>query len=68
VVMFLYRDEVYNKETEEPGVGEVIIAKHRNGPVGEVTLTFLPRHPKFANHYASSDAPGPPSNGGAPAL
>ena len=66
VVMFLYRDEVYNKETEEPGVGEVIIAKHRNGPVGDVKLTFLSRFPMFASHASDGGGAGPPPGGGSP--
>jgi replicative DNA helicase len=49
LVMFIYRDEYYNDETENPGVAEVIIAKHRNGPTGKVELTFLDRYPKFAS-------------------
>ncbi|MFB0972359.1 MAG: replicative DNA helicase [Neofamilia sp.] len=49
VVMFLYRDEYYNPETEKRNVGEVIIAKHRNGPTGVVELTFLPQFTKFVN-------------------
>jgi replicative DNA helicase len=49
LVMFVYRDEYYNDETENPGVAEVIIGKHRNGPVGKVELTFLERYPKFAS-------------------
>lgn len=49
VVMFLYRDEYYNPETEKKNVGEVIIAKHRNGPTGVVELTFLGNFTKFVN-------------------
>jgi replicative DNA helicase len=50
MVMFVYRDEYYNPDTtEKPGVAEVIIGKHRNGPVGSVELTFLERYPKFAS-------------------
>jgi replicative DNA helicase len=49
VVMFIYRDEYYNKESESPGEAEIIIAKHRNGPIGEVSLAFISRHPKFGN-------------------
>ena len=49
VVMFIYRDEMYNRETEELGVAEIIIAKHRNGPTGKLELTFLERYPKFAS-------------------
>lgn len=49
VVMFLYRDEYYNKETEEKNVGECIIAKQRNGPVGTVKLAWLGQYSKFGN-------------------
>lgn len=49
VVLFLYRDEYYNPETEKRNIGEVIIAKHRNGPTGMVELTFLPQFTKFVN-------------------
>jgi replicative DNA helicase len=50
LVMFIYRDEYYNKDTEDPGVAEISIAKHRNGPAGlTIKLTFLERFPKFAN-------------------
>lgn len=49
VVMFLYRDEYYNPETDKKNIGEVIIAKHRNGPTGTVELTFLPQFTKFVN-------------------
>ena len=48
-MMFVYRDEYYNDESENPGVAEVIIGKHRNGPVGNVELTFLDRYPKFVS-------------------
>ena len=41
LVMFIYRDEYYNQETERQGIADIIIAKHRNGPVGDVELTFL---------------------------
>jgi replicative DNA helicase len=51
VVMFIYRDEYYNRDSERPGEADVICAKHRNGPVGDVVLTFLSRYPKFANLY-----------------
>ncbi|NML14315.1 replicative DNA helicase [Azohydromonas caseinilytica] len=49
VIMFIYRDEYYNKESKEPGVAEVIIGKQRNGPVGTVKLTFLKPLTKFDN-------------------
>ncbi|WP_017415134.1 replicative DNA helicase [Clostridium tunisiense] len=49
LVMFLYRDEYYNKETEEKNVAECIIAKQRNGPVGTVRLAWLGQFSKFGN-------------------
>jgi replicative DNA helicase len=49
LVMFIYRDDYYNDESDRPGEADIIVAKHRNGPVGKVTLTFLPRFPKFSN-------------------
>lgn len=48
VVMFLYRDEYYNKETEDKNIAECIIAKQRNGPTGTVKLTWLGQYSKFA--------------------
>ena len=52
LVMFLYRDEYYNKETEDKNVGECIIAKQRNGPVGTVKLAWLGQYSKFADYEA----------------
>lgn len=50
IVMFLYRDEYYNKEeSEKPNTGEVIIAKHRNGPTGTIDLVFKKEYTKFLN-------------------
>ena len=49
VVMFLYRDDYYNKDTEPPNEAEVIIAKQRNGPIGTVTLIWKPEYTKFVN-------------------
>ena len=49
VVIFLYRDEVYNEETETPGECEVIIAKHRNGEIGKVNVIWQSRYTRFAN-------------------
>lgn len=49
VVMFIYRDDYYNKDTEEKNVAEIIIAKQRNGPVGTVKMIWLPEYTKFAN-------------------
>ena len=49
VVMFLYRDDYYNPDTEKKGIAEVIIAKQRNGPIGTIELVWLPDYTKFAN-------------------
>ena len=49
VVMFIYRDEYYNKDTEKKDIAEIIIAKQRNGPTGTVELAYLPMFTKFAN-------------------
>ena len=49
VVMFLYRDDYYNKDSEKKNIAEVIIAKQRNGPIGTVELAWLPNLTKFAN-------------------
>lgn len=49
VVMFLYRDDYYNHDTDKKGISEVIIAKQRNGPIGTVELAWLAEYTKFAN-------------------
>jgi replicative DNA helicase len=49
MVLMLYRDEYYNKDTEEKGITDLDIAKHRNGPTGRVKLAFLDRYAKFDN-------------------
>ena len=49
VVMFIYRDDYYNHDSEKTGVSEIIIAKQRNGPIGTVELAWLPEFTKFAN-------------------
>jgi replicative DNA helicase len=49
VIMFIYRDDYYNKDSKEPGVAEIIIGKQRNGPTGTVKLTFLKPLTKFEN-------------------
>ncbi len=49
VVMFIYRDDYYNKDTEMKNIAEIIIAKQRNGPIGTVNLVWLPEYTKFAN-------------------
>lgn len=60
IVAFLYRDDYYNKETENPNVIEIIIAKQRNGPVGTVELAFIKEYNKFVNlerRHDESDMP-----------
>ncbi len=49
VVMFIYRDEYYNKDSEAKNIAEIIIAKQRNGPIGTVELAWLPNYSKFGN-------------------
>ena len=49
VVMFIYRDDYYHKDSEMKGVAEIIIAKQRNGPIGTVNLVWLPDYTKFMN-------------------
>ncbi len=49
LIMFIYRDEVYNEETADKGVAEIIIGKQRNGPIGTVRLTFLGQYTRFEN-------------------
>jgi replicative DNA helicase len=53
LILFIYRDVVYNSSTPEPGKAEIIIAKQRNGPIGMVELTFLGENTRFEN-YASA--------------
>ena len=49
VVMFIYRDDYYNKDTADKNIAEIIIAKQRNGPIGTVNLVWLPQFTKFVN-------------------
>jgi replicative DNA helicase len=49
VVLFIYRDEVYNPDTPDRGTAEILVSKHRNGPTGMVRLAFLEHYTKFAN-------------------
>jgi replicative DNA helicase len=49
IVLFIYRDEVYNKDSADKGAAEIIIAKHRNGPTGMTQLAFLDHFTRFAN-------------------
>lgn len=49
VVMFIYRDDYYNHDTDKKDIAEIIIAKQRNGPIGTVELAWIPKYTKFAN-------------------
>jgi replicative DNA helicase len=49
LVVFIYRDEVYNEDSPDKGIAEIIIGKQRNGPIGTVRLTFLGQYTKFEN-------------------
>jgi len=50
VVMFIYREDYYKKDTDRRGIADIIIAKQRNGPVGSIELAWLPDYTRFANH------------------
>src|SRR5438128_5854384 len=54
LVAFIYRDEYYNDESDQQGLAEVIVAKHRNGPTDSIKLSFLKRYAKFADLAAQS--------------
>ena len=56
LVMFLYRDEYYNEQSEDQGLAEVILAKHRNGPIGTEKLAFLKRYAKFSDLAPQHDS------------
>ncbi len=58
VVMFLYRDDYYNKDTEIKGIAEIIIAKQRNGPIGTVKMAWIPEQTRFANLLDNKKQPG----------
>ena len=51
VILFIYREELYNRTEENKGKAEINIAKHRNGPIGKVDLTFREKYTKFDNYY-----------------
>lgn len=56
LIMFIYRDEVYNKDTADKGKTELIIAKQRNGPIGMVPLTFLGQYTRFENYIPDNNS------------
>ncbi|MGE3919812.1 MAG: replicative DNA helicase [Gammaproteobacteria bacterium] len=49
LILFIYRDEVYNEESPDKGTAEILIAKHRNGPIGKIRLTFIGQYTRFEN-------------------
>jgi replicative DNA helicase len=49
MILFVYRDEVYNEDSSDKGIAEIIIGKQRNGPIGKVRLTFLGKYTRFEN-------------------
>lgn len=53
VIIFIYRDEVYNEESPDKGTAEILIRKQRNGPIGTVRLTFLGKYTRFENHISN---------------
>jgi replicative DNA helicase len=62
VVIMLYREELYDRNTERKGIADVIIAKQRNGPTGDFDLVFLPDHMTFRNYAREGPPPGPSSD------
>lgn len=54
MIFFIYRDEVYNEDSPDKGIAEIIIGKQRNGPIGTVKLTFLGKHTRFENYSGAS--------------
>lgn len=57
LILFIYRDEVYNPDSQDKGTAEIIIGKQRNGPIGRVRLTFIGAHTRFENHANSGYMP-----------
>jgi replicative DNA helicase len=58
LILFIYRDEVYNPDSPEKGMAEIIIGKQRNGPIGSVRMTFLGHYTKFENYTGSAPVYG----------
>jgi replicative DNA helicase len=55
LIIFVYRDEMYKPDTENYGVAEIIISKHRNGATGKVKLTFMKEITRFENYASNTD-------------
>ena len=53
MILFIYRDEVYNPDSQDKGIAEIIIGKQRNGPIGKVDLAFLGEYTRFENLASS---------------
>ena len=66
LVLFLYRQAYYEPDVEDPALSELNVAKHRNGAVGKVMLTFLDRYPEFANYTEDQWSTPTSSSSGAP--
>jgi replicative DNA helicase len=69
LICFIYRDEVYNPDSPDKGIAEIIIAKQRNGPIGTTRLTFLGQYTRFESYAPESYSSGSTyesSNSGAP--
>ena len=54
VILFIYRDEVYNPDSADKGTAEIIIGKQRNGPIGSIRLTFRGQYTKFDNYTGNA--------------
>lgn len=57
VIVFIYRDEVYDEESPQKGLAEIIVGKQRNGPIGTIALTFLGQYTRFENYVSDSYTP-----------
>lgn len=60
LIVFIYRDEVYHEDSADKGIAEIIVRKHRNGPIGDFRLTFLGKYTRFEN-YMSAQVSIPPN-------
>jgi len=59
LIAFIFREEVYNKDSPRKGIADIIISKQRNGPIGDVQLTFLGEYTKFENFMPDAYGSGP---------
>jgi replicative DNA helicase len=63
LIVFIYREEVYNQDTPRKGIADITIAKQRNGPIGDFPLTFVGRYTKFENWVPDTYGDYPPGEG-----